>query len=159
MPRKKIAWKEKARRLLLAAKDFSPEVEYPARSRGSSAHQALFKRYVKDLRAAKADAEDWWQSLINTEEERVGDRDQAEENVYERRPTGLMSLGASDAVVREYWLKCDAVNRETKNQEERVAPEDFLLRWLVHEEFDELAEFLADMPYWPIGMDENGEWV
>ena len=119
----------------------------------------MFQQYVKALAAAKEDAETWWESLIETEQERVGDRDQAIENVNERRPTGAMSLGASDAVVREYWLKCDALNRKTRDLEERVAPEDFLLRWLVDNRRDELAEFLAGMPYWPIGMDEDGNWV
>ena len=38
-------------------------------------------------------------------------------------------------------------------------PEEFLLRWLVTDRLDELAEFLAGMPYWPIGMDEDGNWV
>jgi hypothetical protein len=159
MRRRKIPWKERARRLLLAAKDFSPDVDYPTHSRGTAAHQTLFRQYVKDLASAKEEAEAWWASLIDTEEERVGDRDQAVENVNERRPTGLMSHGASDAVVREYWLKCDALNRKTKNLEERVAPEEFLLLWLVTERFNELAEFLAGMPYWPIGMDEEGNWV
>lgn len=159
MRRTKIAWREKARRLLLAAKDFSPDVGYVPRSRGTTAHQTLFRQYVKALKSAKDDAEDWWESLIDTEEKRTGDRAQALERVSERRPTGLMSLGASDAVVREYWLKCDALNRKTKNPEERVAPEEFLLLWLVNDRLDELAEFLADMPYWPIGMDEDGNWV
>ena len=159
MRRRKIAWKEKARRLLMAAKDVSPDADYPTPSAGSAAHQALFKQYVKDLKAAKADSEDWWESLIDTEEERVGDREQALENVNQRRPTGLMSLGASDAVVREYWLKCDALNRKTKNPEEQVAPEDFILRWLMDNRLDALAEFMAEMPYWPIGMDEEGNWV
>jgi hypothetical protein len=159
MRRRKTAWKEKARRLLLAAKDFSTDVDYPPHSRGSAAHQALFRQYIKALEAAKEDAENWWESLINTEEKRVGDRDQAVENVNQRRPTGLMSLGASDAVVREYWLQCDALNRKTKNPEERVAPEEFLLLWLVDNRLNKLAEFLADMPYWPIGMDGDGNWV
>jgi hypothetical protein len=143
----------------LAAKDFSPDVGYVPHSRGSTAHQALFRQYVTALKTAKDDSEEWWESLIDTEEKRTRDRAQAVENVMERRPTGLMSLGASDAVVREYWLKCDALNRKTKNPEERVAPEEFLLLWLVNGRLDELAEFLADMPYWPIGMDEKGNWV
>jgi hypothetical protein len=159
MRRRKIAWKERARRLLQAAKDFSPAAEYPLGSRGSAAHQALFRQYVKGLNAAKEHSENWWQSLIYAEEKRTGNRAQAEENVNERRPTGVMSLGASDAVVREYWLKCDALNRRTKNPEQRVAPAEFLLLWLVDNRLDELAEFLAGMPYWPIGMDEEGNWV
>jgi hypothetical protein len=159
MRRRKIAWKERARRLLLAAQDFSPVVDHSPDSRGSSAHQTLFKQYLKALEAAKEDAEAWWESLIAAEEERVGDRDQAEENVNERRPTGAMSLGATDAVVHEYWLKCAALNAKARHSHERVAPEDFLLRWLVDNGRDELAEFLAGMPYWPIGMDEEGNWV
>ena len=119
----------------------------------------MFRQYVKNLEAAKAHAENWWESLIDAEETRTGNRARAEENVIERRPTGLMSHGASDKVVREYWLKCDALNRKTKNPEERVAPEEFLLLWLVNDRLTELAEFLADMPYWPIGMDEDGDWV
>jgi len=159
MRRRKIAWKERVRRLLLAAKDFSPNVEYVRHSAGSAAHRSLFRQYVTALKAAKEEAESWWESLIYMEQKRTGDRDQAVENVNERRPTGAMSLGASDAVVREYWLKCDGLNRKTKNPEERVAPEEFLLLWLVNDHLNDLAEFLAGMPYWPIGMDENGDWV
>jgi hypothetical protein len=159
MRRRKIAWRERARRLLQAAKDFSPDSEYPLHASGSAAHRALFSQYVKDLKEAKEESEAWWQSLIDTEEKRTGDRAQAEEKVNERRPTGLWSLGASDAVVREYWLKCDALNRKTKDPDLRVAPEDFLLRWLAEKHLDELAEFFAGMPYWPIGMDEDGNWV
>lgn len=159
MRQRKIAWKERARRLLLAAKDVSPDVEYPKDSRGSAAHRTLFGHYLKDLEAAKEDSENWWESLINTEEKRVGDRDQAVENVSERRPTGLMSLGASDAVVRKYWLKCDALNRKTRIPGDTVAPEEFVLGWLMDGEHDGLAEFLAGMPYWPIGMDDEGNWV
>jgi hypothetical protein len=143
----------------MAAKDFSPDVDYSPQSRGSAAHQALFRQYVTAFEAAKEDAEEWWDSLIEAEEERVGDRNQAEENVLERRPTGPWSLGATDAVVREYWLKCDALNQKARNPDERVAPEDLLLRWLVDNGRDELAEFLAGMPYWPIGLDEGGNWV
>jgi hypothetical protein len=159
MRRQEIPWKERGRRLLQAAKDFSPDREYPAHARGSAAHQALFRQYVKDLKAAKAHSEYWWESLIDTEETRTGDRARAEENVIERRPTGLMSHGASDTVVREYWLKCDALNRKTRNPEDQVAPAEFLLLWLVNDRLNDLAEFLAGMPYWPIGMDEDGNWV
>ena len=159
MRRRKIPWKERAGRLLQAAKDFSPNADYPPHSQGSTAHQTLFRQYIKALEAAKEDAESWWGSLIYTEQKRVGDRDQAVVNVTARRPTGPMSHGASDAVVREYWLKCDALNRKAKNPEERVAPEEFLLLWLVNNRLTALAEFLADMPYWPIGMDEDGNWV
>lgn len=159
MRRKQIPWEDKVRRLLQAAKDFSRDASYLPNAPGSSQHHALFRRYVKALEAAKEHTEKWWESLINTEERRVGDREQAVVNVNARRPTGLMSLGASDAVVREYWLKCDALNRTTTNRAERVAPEEFLLLWLLNNRLTALAEFLADMPYWPIGMDEDGNWV
>ena len=159
MRRRTVPWKERVRRLLQAAKDFSPGRAYPTHSRGTAAHEALFRQYVADLKAAKKRSENWWESLINTEETRTRNRARAEENVIDRRPTGLMSLGASDTVVRDYWLKCDAVNRKTRNPEERVAPEEFLLLWLVNDRLNDLAQFLADMPYWPIGMDENGNWV
>lgn len=159
MRRRNIAWTERVRRLLQAAKDFSPDAGDSTDSRGTTAHQVLFRQYTKALEAAKEDAEEWWESLIEVEEERVGDREQAEENVNDRRPTGAMSLGATDAVIREYWLKCDVLNRKARSSDQRVAPEDLLLRWLVDNGFEELATFLANMPYWPIGMDEEGNWV
>ena len=116
MRRRKTAWKEKARRLLLAAKDFSPYVDYPPHSRGIGCAPSLVQAVRQGSHRRPKRMPRTGGSRSSTRRRSAsGDRDQAVENVNERRPTGLMSLGASDAVVREYWLKCDAA--ESKNQE------------------------------------------
>jgi len=44
-------------------------------------------------------------------------------------------------------------------QDQKVAPEELVLAWLIYANHLELAEFLADLPFWPIGLDQKGNWV
>jgi hypothetical protein len=121
-------------------------------------HGTLFAEYVQELRKAKQGVEDWWQRLIDTEEKRTGDRDQAIVNVQERRPPGPIVHGSIQSVIRKYWLACANLNQKTAPAD-RVAPEDLLLGWLMEDENKDLAEFLSAIRYWPIGMDQHGNWI
>jgi hypothetical protein len=41
-----------------------------------------------------------------------------------------------------------------------VPPQVFLFGWLVSEGgHDEWVEVMTAMPYWPIGLSEQGEWI
>jgi hypothetical protein len=60
------------------------------------------------------------------------------------------------AVVRKYWLACDALNR--KHPERAIQPPDFLVSCLRSKDVS-LAEFIGQMPYWPVGKDKEGNWV
>lgn len=155
---RKSDWIERATELQRAIQDVAPTDHPRTGSVGSSRHYALFDQYLTELREAKELAEDWWEALIDAEEEdRTGDRDQAIANVEGRRSVGPVAHGAVVEVVRKFWVECAALNRQV-GETERVAPEEFVLGWLMNE-YQEFAAFLSDLPFWPIGLDWEGNWV
>jgi hypothetical protein len=123
------SWKNRAHALLQAAKDVAPD--YALR---------------------------WYQSLIDVEEERVDDHKLAAQAVKERWPVGAVAQGRVIAVIRKYWLECAALNLQLKDSE-KLAPEDFVLERLMVKGPEKLARFLSPLPYWPIGLDREGNWV
>lgn len=154
---RKPAWKERVSALLAAVKDVAP-ADHPRKSgKGSAAHRTMFTRYCKDLAEAKEHAEDWFQALIDVAEDETGDAELAEDMVRQRRPLGPVAHGRVIAVIREYWLKCDQLNQKSAAAE-RVAPEELLLGWLVGES-EQLAQFLANLPFWPMGLSGLGAWL
>jgi hypothetical protein len=84
-------------------------------------------------------------------------------------------------VLLKYYVACEAVNRKIEieqaktpeeefskddlgeeeqeieedenTQEDVVYPNVFLVEWLLDDEHDDLADFLGDLSYWPIGAD------
>jgi hypothetical protein len=74
------------------------------------------------------------------------------------QPAGAAFDARVVAVVRKYWLACDVLNQKVA-EDVRISPQVFLLEWLLREREQEALEVLAGMPYWPIGMDPNGNWV
>ena len=56
-------------------------------------------------------------------------------------------------LVRKYWLACAEIDAAS-----RVRPEVFLLKWLIDHGHRDYVTLLTAMPYWPIGLDENGNW-
>lgn len=151
-------WRDRVSDLLQAARDVGATDQPPTGAPGTPQHRALFERYVARLEWAHNAGMGWWADLIDAENERIGDRDQAIERVQERRPVGPVAHGIVIAVVRSFWLECARLNELLKPQE-RVAPEDLILGWLVKNRKEDLAKFLSDFPFWPMGMDFNGKWV
>jgi hypothetical protein len=121
-------------------------------------HRSLFNTYVRELREAKKNAESWWQGLIDSEESRIGNRHEAETNVRLRRPAGYVVHPGVIDTIRRFWLGCLRTN-DTLPTQDRVAPETFVLRWLEQEGEHDLADFVSALPYWPMGMDEQGKWI
>ena len=153
------SWRLRADALIQSMSDVrrEPPVEVYVLKPGS-AHVALFERYVHALRRAKQGAEKRWDSMVATEFGRTGDLTLAQHNVARRNPIGPVSSPGVIAVLRRYWLECDAVNSRVSTSE-RVRPEEFLLRLIQVPPHQELASFLSALPYLPIGMDVEGRWV
>jgi len=151
-------WQERAVELVRAVTDLGvPEHPAPG-SKGTPQHRKLFKAYVAELTEASDAAEGWWHSLIETEEERSDGHDEAVELVRERHPGGPVGHKFVMAAVRKAWLACDVLNKRLPPGD-RVRPEELALAWLVREGHPKLAEFLSQLAYWPIGLDESGTWV
>src|SRR4029434_5701955 len=145
-------------------------------------HEALLEEYASALRVAKGRAEQWWAELIvrieNDREERAA-----------RWPDGPASHPWVIAVIRKYWLACEALNEtiereggpsahpsepeyfladeetddrteeEASEEEEEIYPHVFVMEWLMTDEHDDLADFLGRLSYWPVGLDQNNRYT
>lgn len=150
------------RRLLTATKDLkqcgAPAWNSKNRGDGSPAHRSLFAEYEEVLSAVASVALEWWAGTI---EARVGlssNSDEAIRQAWMARPAGPASYPGFVALIRDYWLACDDLNKHVP-QSQRVPPEDFLLSWLLDGRHEREVKVLACMPYWPIGLDADGNWV
>jgi hypothetical protein len=116
-------------------------------------HEKLFEHYVEDLTAAKVVAELWWDRLTAAEEA-TGDPKQAADNLRRRWPYGPAAHPKVIAVLRRYYLACVGLNNEL-GEDDEVYPDNFTTEWLMDNDTSPLGDFIADLPYWPIGLDEN----
>jgi hypothetical protein len=121
-------------------------------------HRARFEKYRVQLHAARHTADDWWQGLIDSETRRTGDRKQARINIETRRPYGAAVHPAVIHCLRAAWLDCQLIN-DRLPQMSQVAPQAFVMLWLSEVGEQDLADFVATLPFWPVGQDEAGRWV
>lgn len=82
-----------------------------------SLHETLLKNYVAELASAHARAMTWWEALLKAALQRTGSAALARQEVRGRWPDGPASHPCVLAVVRKYWLLCDALNREHESAE------------------------------------------
>lgn len=124
-----------------------------------AAHQELFREYERALAAVLKEALDWWKGRLTVMQEREGvPRKKALHMLYEETVAGPASAPHVVWVVRTYWLACEALNASVP-KDSRVPPEVFLITWLTDGKHERALEVLSGMTYWPIGMDEDGNWV
>jgi hypothetical protein len=129
------------------------------RDMSSPAHQELFERYLTDLRPAVHLAAQTWLGELHGWASQGNTPKQAEEEMWSTYPAGPAAQPFFVALVRHYWLACDALNKTTPSKC-AVRPEQFLLDWLRSApESEELVAVLACMPYWPMGVDAEGRWI
>ena len=128
----------------------------PPLKQASDAHRKLFARYRKDLKRVLDDAVQWWDHRTEAFKEELGNAKQARMANWREFPAGPASDPYTVAVIRKYWLACDALNAQAVPP---VAPEALLLQWVVDEGDMATAELLSAMPYWPVGLDADGAWL
>jgi hypothetical protein len=161
MNHSKATWTQRAQALMEAVLDVAPE-DHPAwisRNAADSGHKLLFASYVRELRAAKKVAEEWWEAIVkNRVLSTRGGRAQAVISARESRPLGPLSDSNLIGVLRRFWLECVARN-EGVPLDQRVPPEVFLLGWLMDSREDQLAKFISGLTFWPIGLDKKNRWV
>jgi hypothetical protein len=132
-------------------------------------HQELFEKYVDELQEVKSAVSQWWDSLLAQEETILGNHDAAAQSVKQRWPHGPSTHPYVVAVIRKYYFACNSLNeeieeaeRDSDSEEEAdfIYPHNFVIDSLMEAEHYELAEFVATMPYLPIGLDpESNEFV
>jgi hypothetical protein len=125
---------------------------------GSPEHRALFVEYEKELSTIGRMALDWWDETIEARKRGSNEPDAAIRQAWMDRPAGPASYPGFVALIRDYWLGCDRLNKELP-EAQRIPPEFFLLSWLLDGRHEDEVNVLACMPYWPIGLDQDGNWV
>lgn len=155
-------WRPGVERLLAQPRDLkSPKVEIrhgEDSSSGLERHRALFKAYLRDMDKAVREADADWNRRVDGWAKKWKNRDRALEHMWTERPAGPASHRDLIGVVRRYWLQCVALNNKV-DASERVAPETFILAWVIAEGHNDAARVLSGMPYWPLGQDEDGNWL
>lgn len=125
---------------------------------GSGEHRRLFAAYLGALDRVVPEARRIWLAVIADVQTKIPDRRAAMLNALQFQVAGAAFDGCVIAVIRQFWLECDRLNDEVSSHE-RVAPQHFVLDWLVRAGKRDAVEVLGGMPYWPIGLDRDGRWV
>jgi hypothetical protein len=119
--------------------------------------RVLFESYVQLIRQACADAETWWAGTIEAQRANGLNESEAIAKAFDDRMAGPASDPKVVWIVRLIWLECMKRNRDLQ-RDQQIRPEFMLLQWLIDAGETELVRLIACMPYWPIGLDENGNW-
>ena len=117
----------------------------------------LFSSYTKDLALVCDTATSWWNDLVERSERECSSEKDAIRLNYERRPAGPASHPFVTSCLRDYWIAF-IQHRSRKPGAELWTPETVMLHDLERAGFAREHKILSAMPYWPIGLDENGNW-
>lgn len=118
---------------------------------------ALHRLYLDDLLPAADQAVEWWSEIVEGHMEGDGSAREAAFRAYDGWPAGPAADETIVSVVRTYWLAC-VEQSVGLHPGEGMFPEDFLLATLDRHRHQRAILVLTAMPYWPIGLDENGKW-
>lgn len=125
---------------------------------GSRRHKQLFEEYREEVDYVTAVALEWWKETLGAREQIAAHKHLVKRDAWIDRPAGPASYPGLVALIRDYWLAVHELNSDTAEQE-RVPPWIFLLGWLLDGNYGQCVSVLACMPYWPIGLDRDGNWV
>jgi len=151
-------------------------------------YKQLFDAYVAEMRQAQAAALAWWEALVMREQQAVGSAEAAGEALERRWPMGAVSHPFVIATFRKWALQVQTFNDDAESDtdddddnadeaewgsededdeeavqdlatlEAPVEPRDLLIEMLAGRA-DDLAEFLADFVFTPLGLDKEDRWV
>lgn len=142
-----------------------------------SRYETLLEDYMRDLRAVRDEATEWWEGLLAKAS--CTDRDAAERCVRPIWPAGPVSHPRVLAVYRKYWLRADRINEvilkrwderaaareklgqvwersDEEAEEEGVVNPSLLLTENLIPHDSELYEFISDLVFQPVGLDYDG---
>ena len=150
-------------RLLLAPRDlerWDRSIGEPGKDRASPEHRRLFEQYESEFRSVAAEAERQWDEEITWLREHSENAAEAVRERWTMIPGGPAARPLFVAFIRRMWLNVDSINRRVP-VEQAVAPEVFLVKWLMEEAplQDVRIKVLAVIPYWPMGLDLEGNWL
>lgn len=143
-----------------------------------SEYDALFERYLQDLRGAREEALAWWDELLQRELAIEADPSTARLRIDLRWPCGPASFPRVIGVVRQYYLACEALqipdeivmeadpadeanwgSEDTVEDDQSwTEPRQLLIDHLRNVD-PTLGEFMRFFVLLPVGRDEHGRTV
>ncbi len=127
------------------------------RTEAGAAHADLYAAYLRQLPTIFKRAEIWWKGNVYAHIQQGASEEDARTMAFARRLAGPAAEPHVVGLVRRVWRDCAALNA-TLPLERRVPPQTLLLEWLVDDGYDDFVILLTCMPYWPIGLDDQGRW-
>ncbi len=124
---------------------------------GTGRHRQLFDTYLQKLRPHVERVAAAWQEAMEYQASRLGSPQSARDFLIQEYPAGPAADMHLIAVIRQFWLACDALNGEL-DESNWVDPPKLLLEWMIDAGEDECVQVLASQPYWPIGLTRDGQW-
>jgi hypothetical protein len=122
-------------------------------------HKRLFDQFVQELTAVKTVAATAFENDVQREVSTGRPRADAEQTVRRRRGPPAAHPRVL-AVVRKYYFVCHDLNeqKEAAGVDEFVTPIDFVNEHLMGK-YEDLWEFLSELVYLPIGVNQAGKQV
>ena len=111
-----------------------------------------------DLATALHAAERWWAGVVATSIERAGNFEGGLRLAFTEFFAGPGGFPEVQYVVHHYWLACVELAASLP-EHQRLPPETVLLAWLLDGRHDSWLPVFACMPYWPLGLDAEGNWI
>lgn len=121
----------------------------------------LFETYRRELRALYEELRAENETAIRRYRDEEGVDEATAREAIESDNGPLVHDGRAIHLIRKYWLEIDRLKKVQMSRGDDVGflePLTFLVEDLVEAGDDDLVEFLTEISYWPIGLDENNEW-
>jgi len=132
------------------------QLDTPRQCACPDALKPLHDDYCSQIAWAADEALKWWRDIVVSEQElHGGNLHEAALRAYDGWPAGPSANEMVVSTVRRFWLAADKAGRTF---DQVFLPEDFLLTSLDPERDAKSILVLTSMPYWPIGLDEHGNW-
>lgn len=121
-------------------------------------YDELFESYVEEMRSAINQEMQRLTSFIEKNKHRFKTDEELSQFLGSRFDPVYCS-GRVIAVFRKYWLLCENNNVLNKQNalDEYVNPRELTVDWLCGKH-DDIYRIIEAMPYYPIGIDENGDY-
>lgn len=148
-------------------------------------HRELHQEYVGELRQAVSEVREWWDALVARTVEITGSRIAAATELERRWPVGPSAHPRILGVIAKYYVACEMLNLRLRKEmrthpeamtayryaetdgsddvEEEpdapVPPGVFVGEMLASAATRDLQKVVFYLKYWPVGVDETGQFV
>jgi hypothetical protein len=122
----------------------------------------LFETYRRELRTLYEMLTAENDAAVRRYRDAEGVDEEAAREAIEADNGPLVHDGRSIHLIRKYWLEIDRLKKVQLSRPDDpgfLEPLTFLVEDLAEAGDDDLVDFLTQIAYWPIGLDENNEWT